>query len=138
MVAVATTIDDFRLPVHDGVITVRNTKRDTHRTFRIRTQKDDAKFAPGRRILSLLTGPDNTRSYTQIAWIEGDGSIRLWAKYQTEHYHNLICILTRIDHWQKCGVEYMFAGRCRRCQRPLTRPDSISSGIGPECAKVIG
>jgi hypothetical protein len=29
-------------------------------------------------------------------------------------------------------------GRCGRCRRPLTRPDSIDRGIGPECAEIMG
>lgn len=37
------------------------------------------------------------------------------------------------------GKEYaMKSGRCWRCNRKLTVPSSIESGIGPECASKIG
>lgn len=29
-------------------------------------------------------------------------------------------------------------GKCCKCGRPLTNPDSIELGIGPECAKMLG
>lgn len=28
-------------------------------------------------------------------------------------------------------------GACRRCGRPLTDPDSIAAGIGPQCVKKV-
>jgi hypothetical protein len=30
--------------------------------------------------------------------------------------------------------ELVTAGRCRRCGRTLTDPDSLAKGIGPDCA----
>ena len=30
-------------------------------------------------------------------------------------------------------IEFWHEGRCARCQRPLTDPESILSGFGPEC-----
>ena len=123
--------DVFNLATHNGVITVENTNRGTHRTFRIRTQKDDAKFAPGERILSLLTGPDNTRSYTQIAFVKDDGSIRLWGRFQ--QYERLIKVLLEPDYYRTIGFAYHYEGHCRRCNRLLTTPESLRSGIGPVC-----
>lgn len=35
-------------------------------------------------------------------------------------------------------LEIYHDGKCGRCRRQLTRPDSITIGIGPECAKVMG
>lgn len=129
------TINDFRLPTHDGVVTVQNTASGKHRTFRIRTQPDNAKFAPGQRILALLTGSDNNTSYTQIGWVQPSGAITLWPKFRTEGYNKLIDVLLRIDYWQNRGFKYMYEGRCCRCFRRLTTPDSVTAGIGPECAK---
>jgi hypothetical protein len=125
-------IDDvFNLATHNGIITVENTTRGTHRTFRIRTQKKDAKFAPGERILSLLTGPDNTRSYTQIAFVKDDGSIQLWGRFQ--QYDRLIRVLLEPDYYRTIGFAYHYEGQCRVCNRLLTTPESIRSGIGPVC-----
>lgn len=45
--------------IYSGTYTITNSKGE-HRTFRIKRQKKDAKFAPGARILSLMVGPDNS------------------------------------------------------------------------------
>lgn len=130
-----TKIDDhFDIRSHNGVITVTNTNRGTHRTFRIKTQKEDAKFAPGERILSLLTGPDNTSDYTQVGFIKNDGRVILWRKYRTEGYEALARVLQYTGHYRNMGFDYKYEGRCRVCNRRLTTPESIDSGIGPKCA----
>jgi len=36
------------------------------------------------------------------------------------------------------GLQIWHEGRCGRCGRHLTDPVSIQSGIGPECAKLMG
>lgn len=35
-------------------------------------------------------------------------------------------------------MEYYHVGRCGRCARPLTVPESIINGIGPDCAEKYG
>lgn len=35
-------------------------------------------------------------------------------------------------------VEIWHEGKCGRCGRQLTVPESIESGFGPECVKMIG
>ncbi|RKZ78523.1 MAG: hypothetical protein DRQ35_05840 [Gammaproteobacteria bacterium] len=126
--------DHFDLKTHNGVITVENTVRGTHRTFRIKTQKADANFAPGERILSLLTGADNTSSYTQIAFVKEDGRVFLWGRFKTEQHQSLVRVLQEPDHYRSLGCVYHYEGRCRVCNRLLTTPESIRSGIGPVCA----
>lgn len=132
--------DHFDIRTHNGKITVENTRRGTHRTFRIKTQKNDANFAPGERILSLLTGPDNESSYTQIGFVKPasfrhpNGRVILWRKYRTEQYEALVRVLQYPDHFRSLGCEYHFDGTCRVCNRSLTNPESIKSGIGPKCA----
>lgn len=124
----------FNIATHNGTITVANTHKGTHRTFRIRTQKPDAKFAPNARILSMLTGPDNTSDYQQLGFVNPDGSIRLWSRFRSERYEAFADVLRRPEAWTKAGCEYHYEGRCRVCNRTLTTPESIESGIGPKCA----
>ena len=45
-------------------------------------------------------------------------------------------MLTDPKRWENT-VEYRFEGKCRKCNRKLTNPDSIDNGIGPECAKKV-
>lgn len=132
-----TTQAPFSLATHNGIVTVRSVRTGEHRTFRVRTQPDDSNFAPGERVASLLSGPDNTRCYTPFGFVQADGSIRLfkskegdgpWAKYAD--------MLSHPEAYQRTA-EFMFEGRCRRCDRTLSHPESLISGIGPECAKIV-
>jgi len=128
-------MEHFQLATHNGYITIQNTLRGTHRTFRIKRQKDSASFLPGQRILGILTGPNNIDDYMQIGTVGDNGEIRLWRKHDTLHFRKLIDVLQHRDKWAALGVKYLIDGRCYRCNRTLTTPQSISNGIGPECAK---
>lgn len=133
----STTAEHFSIMTHNGRITIENTNRGTHRTFQVRTQPDDAKFAPGTRILSLLTGSDNESDYLGFAFVR-DEQVILWKKYRTEQYQRLVDVLLRPEHYESLGCRYLYEGRCRRCNRTLTTPESIQSGIGPVCAEKGG
>ena len=119
---------------HNGEITIHNPKTGQHRTFRIRTQKADAKFAPGQRILSMLVGSDNEHSYQGFAFVS-DSGVHIWSKKRTPFYTTVADMLTDPEKWtEKHAVEYLFDTTCRVCNRKLTTPESIESGIGPVCA----
>lgn len=128
-------VDDyFDLRTHNGIVTVENTERGTHRTFKIRTQADDAKFAPKERILSLLVGQNNDDDYNGIGFVKDDGRIILWRRYRTEQYVKLIQVLEQPDQFRARGFAYHYEGHCRKCNRTLTTPESVRDGIGPVCA----
>lgn len=126
--------DHFDIRTHNGVITVENTIRGTHRTFRIKTQKADAQFAPNERILSLLVGPEN---YLQIGFVKDDGHVILWRKYCTAQYDRLVNVLQEPDHYRALGCVYHYEGHCRRCNRALTVPESIKCGMGEVCRAAV-
>jgi len=127
--------DPLNITTHNGTVTVHNPKTGNHRTFRIRTQPDNAEFAPGERVVSLLTGPDNEGDYRGFGFVMADGRIRLWRRCQTATFEAYARILMNPDHYAiHHGLEFMSEGRCRRCNRTLTTPESVASGIGPVCA----
>src|SRR3990167_2218121 len=82
--------------VPNGIFTLTLPDR-SHRTFRIHTKKATAKFAPGQRILSLLTGPDNEQSYTGFAFV-GNHGFHVWKRHQgkamSEHARHLWLLAT--------------------------------------------
>jgi hypothetical protein len=140
-----TTEKPFDILTHNGTITVRNRSTDEHRTFQVKTQKDDAKFMPGKRLVSILSGSDNTRDYTSFGLINSGGSITLWRKLQgSPAYRAYSHMLQHPEVYEDCctekaplGYEFLFSGTCRKCNRKLTCPESIHSGIGPVCAANI-
>jgi len=101
-------------------------------TYRIRASKDGEVH-----FVSLLTGSDNDGDYEFLGTIRG-----------TAYYHGR---RSRIGAdapgakafgwcWAQLttgrieGYEVWHEGRCGRCGRTLTVPESIALGIGPECA----
>ena len=101
--------------------------------------------APDMLFVKLLTGPDNTTSYTYL------GNLRMLPHPRYEHGRKstigedapgakaigwyLARLLTgaSVD-----GVEVWHEGRCGRCGLKLTVPESIERGFGEECAAKLG
>lgn len=92
--------------------------------------------------VAVMVGPDNERSYKYIGLIRdtlefhwGDksriprGDIRVrgfqWLWNMVIRPEDQILFDSRIEVWHE--------GRCGRCGRRLTVPESIASGYGPEC-----
>jgi len=120
---------DWCVDTHNGTITIQ-APDGRHRTFRIRRQPDNHQFAPGQRVLSLLTGPDK---WTGFAFVTRDG-IKLWRRFQTSAaYIRFTDLLDDPEFFTNSGYKYLFESRCRVCDRKLTTPESIRTGIGPVC-----
>jgi hypothetical protein len=125
--------------IHNGFYTLLSRHTGEHRTFRIHTQPNDSEFAPGQRILGLLTGPDNDSDYTGFAFVDELG-IHVWKSKRGgdglfEKYAEMIWSLELDGGHSKWAKNYqvMLDGRCVRCNRHLTSPESVRSGIGPIC-----
>jgi Family of unknown function (DUF6011) len=99
----------------------------------------EAGRAPG-YFVRLLTGPDNTSDYRYLGFLfERDGALRF--KINKQGWGADACVafewlLHRVNTGVELGdhAEFWHEGRCGRCGRPLTVPESIASGIGPVCA----
>ncbi len=133
--------------IKNGIYTIES-PTNGHRTFRIKTQAETAKFAPGTRIVSLLTGPDNNNHYQGFAFVRQDeNGFNLWKKYRGIHDERteyewyasmLLDMLTNPESkCYKTGYKLLREERCIRCNRRLTTPTSIRKGIGPECEKIV-
>ena len=138
--------DNIETPVaafaFNGSFTIRNRETNEHRTFRVKTQKADAKFAPKSRVVSLLNGPDNTSDYQGFGFVNDNG-ISVWRKYQGQNqrsayewYAEMLWELAT-DPSSRFHEKYdlMVEKSCIRCNRKLTHPTSLDTGIGPECFK---
>ena len=120
---------------HDCKITMHNTATGNHRTLRIRTQPASATWAPGARVIGLLSGRDNESSYRTFGFVQQDGTISVWKRFKDSEYAKLAYMVQHQVEYEQKGVEFLLEARCRRCGRTLTTPESIQAGIGPECAK---
>lgn len=122
-------------------LTVVSQATEVRFTFRVRRPAGDKPW-----FVQVLTGSDNEGDYTFFGTIFTDWTFRhspraaigpdapsakafawLW-----RHLSNPI-----LETVPK-GVDLHHEGRCGRCGRALTVPESIESGFGPECAGKIG
>jgi len=105
----------------------------SHKTFRLHTQKG-GKLA-GKRILSLLIGPDNTSDYEQFAFMDVK-EFKVWKRFagqkQAEYARKLWTLMNGGAIYEH---ELMTVGHCIKCNRVLSDPESIRTGLGPTCRK---
>jgi hypothetical protein len=116
-----------------------------HYTYKISKKEATERF-PETFFIALLTGPDNLTNYTYMGIVKMNGDVKLTAKSQYKKdswpYRLIVRALTCIfnDKQQDvldAGFDLHHEGRCGRCSRVLTVPESILSGFGPECIKMI-
>lgn len=120
-------------------LTLVSKRTGTRFTFRIRQPEPEKPH-----FVSLLTQPDNESGYTFFASIFERRELRHGMRSRLAHdapgpaafrwFWKHLCEQNAL-HPQ---LEVWHEGRCGRCGRPLTVPESISNGLGPECMKRVG
>ena len=125
-----------------AVFTVSTPAR--HYTFRVTAKEASGKYPPA-WFVSLLTGPDNEHSYRYLGMLDVEtGHVRLTNGSRQGNFSEdsepvrVVRIVTAVvygvgmlpDGWTVAN-----AGKCGRCGRALTTPESIARGLGPECVK---
>jgi hypothetical protein len=114
-----------------------------HYTYRISLKKAKGKYGDT-FFVSLLTGPDNTSDFSYMGILNPQtGAVRTTQASvrfaETYPLRLLNRVLGRVwaDDAQSimdAGFNLHHEGRCGRCGRRLTVPESIETGLGPECA----
>lgn len=119
----------------DATITLRSRRTGKRYTYRLRRSKD-------RRVvfLSVLTGPDNDRDYGYVGYYRGgDTRFRRTAKSRLSENAPAVSAwrwFERLMEGDRLSpdLEVFHDGRCGRCRRKLTVPESVQRGLGPHCA----
>lgn len=125
----------------NAYFTVRSLKTGTRYTFRI----SKAEPQPGRErwtgnsyFVALLTGPENTADYTYLGMLRDLQFHLTRASRMTETSGPVAAVRWIMKHLPSGSfpplTEIWHEGRCGRCGRTLTVPESIERGIGPDCA----
>lgn len=119
-----------------AVFTIENTETGNHFTYKAKKAEDkDIWF------ISLLNGPDNNSNYQYMGCLFGD-EFRRTAKSritdQAPSFKAFAWTWARIlKNALPQNVKVHHEGRCGRCGRRLTTPESIKAGYGPECINKI-
>jgi hypothetical protein len=137
----------------DATITFKNAKSGTHLTYRLqRSELTEAEIAQGKKpiyFVKLLTGSDNENDYTYIGIIAPDRyknnalAFRTTGKSKLTMDSKPCMVLARafeffVSGKMPFGLEVWHEGRCGRCGRKLTTPESVERGFGPDCIQLMG
>jgi hypothetical protein len=120
-----------------ATFTVDNGRGDWQ-TYKVAKSRDEANPV---YFVSVMDGPDNQSSYAYIGLLDpNSGEMRVTRKSRYAEDHRFVRIARfalRVVFGKQelpAGYDVKHAGRCGRCNRMLTTPESLASGIGPECA----
>jgi hypothetical protein len=122
------------------IVSKRTGKRFTYRvdqnTHAVRAGMPDIGF----RFVKLLSGPDNENSFVYLGTITG-GVYRHGVKSRIQENADSVVAFEWVVRELVAGrinsekLEIWHEGKCGKCGRRLTVPESIASGLGPECIK---
>jgi hypothetical protein len=118
-----------------AVFTVANPQGE-HYTFRIGHSKPEQPLFVG-----LLTGPNNEADYTYMGIYNPENPKRVVLTQKSRYTEDTKPV--KVVRWAlaqvvkgnelPAGYTIQHEGKCCRCGRTLTDPESIEAGIGPIC-----
>jgi len=122
---------------------------DEHMTYRVNQPKPDLygakKGQPKPFFIGKLTGPDNTNSYSYLGILDPETlEVKITRNSKYTDTSEAVKVLKLALESIRLGVhetkikDILHCGYCGRCGRLLTVPESIQTGIGPECAGRMG
>lgn len=125
----------------NAYFTVVNPDAGSRYTFRVSQRtNDDGSTTP--HFVGVLSGPDNTRSYSYLGVIFNGKEYRRTSKSRisvdapsAKCFAWLWKVLTSGSQKALDRIEFWHEGRCGVCGRKLTVPHSIEAGIGPVCER---
>jgi hypothetical protein len=133
----------------DARFTLRSAKTGARFTYRVKVKKRDVEGGlTGERLtyfVELLRGPDNGRDYRYMGVLRLPGLFNLTPASagigrDAAGFKALVWFLDKMTRGRDVlgkatadGVEFWHDGRCGRCGRELTVPESVARGLGPSC-----
>jgi hypothetical protein len=119
----------------------------TYRVERVEMKATDKFPAKTCYFVKSLNGPDNTADYVYLGMLdEKTGDVKLTAKSAFPETATRVKVLRRVlavlwagegDKIAAAGWDVHHEGACARYGRALTVPESVKSGFGPECIKMM-
>ena len=119
-----------------ATVTLTSERTGTRYTYKVRQMKDEGGQPRQLWSVGLLTGPDNESDYQYVGVLNGE--LKLTAKSRLKD--DSVPVRAFRWFWRHVSegqmppeTEVRHAGTCGRCGRTLTVPESVDSGLGPEC-----
>jgi len=131
-----------------ALFTIKNSKTGNRFTYKVTIPKDRTPEEADLFFVKLLTGNDNSDSYSYkyIGCIrKGQPQAYFYYGRKSNVSENASGVKAFDFVFNKFiapelahpDLEVWHEGKCCRCGRTLTVPESIESGIGPECARIV-
>lgn len=118
---------DFML-AGKSLVTFKSLRTGKHYTYRIRKKKKENIW-----FVSVLYFPE-ADGYNYIGCITSDGKFVHTKRSQVNpDSESFVAFKWVWENIQSDKVEVWHEGRCGRCGRTLTKPESIKRGFGPLC-----
>jgi hypothetical protein len=129
----------------NATLTIVSKRTGSRFTYKIRVPEENTGRLPI-HFVSVLTGNDNEESYRYLGQIKTSVAGDRYEYGRKSKIAPSAPSAIAFDWtWQKIvsnelpdSVEIWHEGKCGRCGRKLTVPESIESGFGPECINKIG
>ena len=126
----------------NATLTARSAKTSNRFTFKVSAPKDKTtgkREETAKRFVSVMIGSDNENDFTYLGMVSEDGSFR--ATRATTNPGGMA--FKAFDWvWKRLragnlpeSLELWHEGKCARCGKKLTTPESIEAGVGPECLR---
>lgn len=122
-----------------ALFTLKSARTGNHITFKIKAAREQRPQGPS-HFVSVLDHADGQGGYSYLGLVRDErfeiGSLR--KTHHTSSSTSAIALswlfgnLAQGQLPEQC--ELWHEGKCGRCGRRLTHPDSIATGLGPECA----
>ena len=126
----------------NAILTLESLKTGTHYTYKVRqaTDRETQQPVDGLYFLNLLTnGSADEDGFTYLGIIR-NGALTLTQKSRMNNDSGPIKAFRFFLGLGELHPSLVIRheGRCGRCGRTLTVPESIDRGIGPDCAELMG
>jgi hypothetical protein len=146
----------------NATFTLVSLKTGVRFTYKVRVKKEDAERlkrdqdafeggtgAPASEVtyfVNLLRGPDNESDFSYMGVLRRDPARFFWTSASGKvgrgapAYKALVWMVDAMANGRAVlgsSLEVWHEGRCGRCGRKLTVPESVASGYGPECSRRV-
>lgn len=124
-----------------AIFTLENNSTGNYVTFRVKEVKRKGKVVPGQFAIEAKALGDKTYGYEFLGFMDQQaGTFNKWRKTNPEFigfktFGWLMKNFGDLERFDKLSIYH--EGVCCKCGLPLTVPESIEDGIGPQCKKTI-
>ena len=121
-----------------ATFTLRSVETGARFTYKVRRAKEENRSGTVPYFVSLLRGPSNEEDYAYMGIVDERGfhptaKSRVGPEAASHRAFQFLLARMKAGGAPCATMEFWHEGRCCRCGRKLTVPESVQDGVGPEC-----